>query len=302
VVNQFGYQTGNLGTGMQGSQLGSYGMGSQGFATGGFSGQPYVQATMGIGDNTRTLGVGDKWASAANQFGQSYYANQPASNFAGAYTQQPYSQSTLGVGDNNRTLGVGDKWASSAYTAGQISPTWGYTGSYGGYGGFSPITTGTYGQTNIGFSPNYQQSYQVPITSAFQLQQQIQRFRDELNSIQAMVSQMAQAEQSNANTLHRLQQTEFSTAQQLQQLAQAERQATQQLQHLQQMANQVNRELQQISGLPQQAGGQYGGFSTFGGQNIGSQFGQYTNPGLGSQFGVQYTNPGFSGQNFGRSY
>jgi hypothetical protein len=279
VLNQLGYQSGNLGSGIQGTQLGSFGGGSQGFTTGGFSSQPYTQTA---------LGAADKWGGASSQFYGQNFTQQPVSNWTGSFASQPYGQTTIGVGDNYRTLGVGDRWASSAYPIGQVGTSLGYTGAYGGFGGYAPSTTGGFGQTNIGFTPSYQQGYQAPISSAFQLQQQIQRFRDELNSIQAMVYQIAQTEQNNANTLQRLQQSEFSTAQQLQQLAQAERQVTQQLQQLQQMANQVNRELQQISSLTQQAGSQFGGFSSFGGQNIGGQFGGH------------YTSPNFTGQSFGR--
>lgn len=72
----------------------------------------------------------------------------------------------------------------------------------------------------------------------YQLQQQIQRLRQEINNISEVCSTLGQSEQANAL--------------QLQQLQQKEAFATQGLRRIQQSANSLNQELNQISNVAQQ--------------------------------------------------
>lgn len=108
----------------------------------------------------------------------------------------------------------------------------------------------------------------------YQLQQQIQRLRQEVNNISQMTSQLQQFEQSNAAQLQRLQQHEVN--------------ATQQLQRIQQLCSQLSNDLNSVSSIAQQVtqsiaqnmfqpGTGYAGF--------GQQYGT---------FGTQYT-PGWTG-------
>jgi len=71
-----------------------------------------------------------------------------------------------------------------------------------------------------------------------QIQQQIQRLRDEASTISNLAGQ--------------LQQTEISNSSQLQQLQQKEVNASQQLQRLQYVANQLHQDINQINSLAQQ--------------------------------------------------
>jgi len=106
------------------------------------------------------------------------------------------------------------------------------------------------------------------VDQIYQLQQQIQRMRQEINNIVQMTNQLQQAEQNNAANLSRLQQHEST--------------ASQQLQRIQQMCNQVSQDLGQVSNITQQITS--GAISTMGmqpttgfgayGRSIG--FNQYT--------------------------
>ncbi len=111
----------------------------------------------------------------------------------------------------------------------------------------------------------------------YQLHQQIQRLRQEINNISQMTSQLQQFEQSNAA--------------QLQQLHQHEVNASQQLQRIQQACSQINNDLNLVSGAAQQAtphsmsqgvsqfGAQAGGYAqqpaTFGAQLTTGQTGMW---------------------------
>lgn len=74
----------------------------------------------------------------------------------------------------------------------------------------------------------------------YQLQQQIQRLRQDINNITSMTSQLQQFEQNNASQLQRLQQNEVT--------------ASQQLQRIQQICGQISSDLNSVSSAAQQAG------------------------------------------------
>ena len=104
----------------------------------------------------------------------------------------------------------------------------------------------------------------------YQLQQQIQRLRQEINNISQMTSQLQQFEQNNAS--------------QLQQLHQHEVNASQQLQRIQQVCNQINNDLNLVSGAAQQV--------TQSMSQTGNQFGTAYAGGYAQQpttFGSQFT-------------
>ncbi|TYO93878.1 hypothetical protein [Desulfallas thermosapovorans] len=131
----------------------------------------------------------------------------------------------------------------------------------------------------------------------YQLQQQIQRLRQEVNSISQMTSQLQQFEQNNAAQLQRLQQQEAN--------------ATQQLQRIQQICGQINNDLNSVSNAAQQAsqslaqsftplgtGGYSQQFGTFGNQFTTGAYSQNqhyqpnyisSTPFQQQRFGTQYT-------------
>jgi hypothetical protein len=112
----------------------------------------------------------------------------------------------------------------------------------------------------------------------FQLQQQLQRLRQEINDISQVCSTLQQSEQ--VNTV------------QLQQLQQKEMMATQGLRRIQQAANSLNQDLNQISSIAQQMAGQLQNraFSTnF--ANLSSGINPYSGIGTSGQAGA------FAGQN-----
>lgn len=95
----------------------------------------------------------------------------------------------------------------------------------------------------------------------YQLQQQIQRLRQEVNNISQVTSQLQQFEQNNAAQLQRLQQHEVN--------------ATQQLQRIQQICGQINNDLNNVSSAAQQVS-----------QSIAQNFSQIGTGGYGQQFGT----------------
>lgn len=119
----------------------------------------------------------------------------------------------------------------------------------------------------------------------YQLQQQIQKLRQEVNNISQMTSQLQQFEQNNATELQRLRQHEVN--------------ATQQLQRIQQNCQQLNNDLNNMNSTAQQ-------ISQSMGQSMGPNMGQNMyRPELGyaggqsgynqqfGTFGTQFT-PGWS--------
>ena len=117
----------------------------------------------------------------------------------------------------------------------------------------------------------------------FQLQQQVQRLRQEINDISQVCNALQQSEQ--VNTM------------QLQQLQQKEVMATQGLRRIQQAANSLNQEINQISSIAQQMAGQMQNrtFSTnF--ANLSSGFNPYPSTGAWGQTGSFAGQGAFAGQ------
>jgi len=120
----------------------------------------------------------------------------------------------------------------------------------------------------------------------YQLQQQIQRLRDDLNNISQLCSQLQQQEQMNSSHL--------------QQLHQRELHAAQQLQRINSMANRIYQDINQVSSMAQQLSGQMTtGMYQSGGPAQYAQSGWSNQPGTFSgQIG--YSPTGWTGQ-FGPS-
>ncbi|NPV42893.1 MAG: hypothetical protein HPY70_02750 [Firmicutes bacterium] len=120
--------------------------------------------------------------------------------------------------------------------------------------------------------------------SVQQLQQQIQQFQQNLNTITQMAGQLARSEQQNQS--------------QLQQLSQSESRAVQQLQQIERMCNNVSQQVQQLGNVARQAITQASVQQGVGGQfyqgTIGQQYGQVQTGQQAGQFG--------QGQNFGPAY
>lgn len=123
----------------------------------------------------------------------------------------------------------------------------------------------------------------------FQLQNQIQRLRQEINNISQLTSQLQQFEQNNAAQLQRLQQHEVN--------------ASQQLQRIQQACNQINNDLNLVSSAAQQAtsamaqgGMQFGtGYITAGYSQQPGTFGsQFTPTHTGIYGTTQYYQPNYT--------
>lgn len=123
-----------------------------------------------------------------------------------------------------------------------------------------------------------------------QIQQQIQRLRDEASTISNLAGQLQQAEMNNSSQLQQLQQKEVNASQQLQRLQYVASQLHQDINQINSLAQQMSSAFYQT--VPPQTQGaffnppQYGGFGT--GAN---QPGWSTQPGGGFAGGGQFFSP-----------
>ncbi|MCF8010423.1 MAG: hypothetical protein K9L17_01745 [Clostridiales bacterium] len=129
------------------------------------------------------------------------------------------------------------------------------------------------------------------MNQVYQMQQQIQKMRQELNNISQMTSQLQQSEQSNAAQISRLQQHESNSVQQLQ--------------RIQQVCNQLNQDLNQIGSFTQQTSVSPAGPGQYGVQQYPySQMSTGTNPAgynMNTQTTGNYSTMGQGGGTMGQS-
>lgn len=111
----------------------------------------------------------------------------------------------------------------------------------------------------------------------FQLQQQLQRLRQDVNAIAQVTSQLMQTEQNNSSQLQQLQQREIM--------------ASQGLQRIHQMVNSLAQEINQVSSIAQQIASQVSGQFGFGQYGYGYVPTQYTP----QYYTPQYYTPQYTG-------